>query len=204
MLAMRPATPEDKYALEVMIQARSDWMAKKKLPNWHSWGRHVQALAANCSGRFGDMWVLTENSDRIIGCTTILTTAAPWVWTGNEAMDSAFYLNATVTDPAQRHRKLGTLIAHWAVDHAARKNISYVRRDCTSPALAAYYERQQFTLVRTVSAPGGCSSYALERRAQRIAELTKWLGHGRIDQVSTDMEITQPFVNLARREFAYV
>lgn len=202
MLAMRPATSEDESALKVMIQARSDWMAKKRLPNWRSWGRHVQALAANCSGRFGDMWVLTENGDRIVGCTTILTTAAPWVWTGSEAMDSAFYLNATVTDPAERHRKLGTFIAHWAVDHAARKNISYVRRDCTSPALAAYYQRQQFTLVRTVSAPGGFSSYALERRAQRIAELTKWLALGRIDQVSPDVNITQPIVKLARRGFA--
>lgn len=204
MLAMRPARPEDKYALEVMIQARSDWMAKRQLANWHSWGRHVQALAANCSGRFGDMWVLTENGDRIVGCTTILTTAAPWVWTGSEASDSAVYLNATVTDPAERHRKLGTLIAHWAVDHAARKNISYVRRDCTSPALAAYYEQQQFTLVRTVSAPGGCSSYALERRAKRIAELKKWLSHGRLGQVSAAMGITQPTVNPARRTFAYV
>jgi hypothetical protein len=204
MLAMRPATPEDRRALEAMIQARSDWMAEKQLPNWRCWGRHVQELAANCVGRYGDMWVLTEDSDRIVGCTTILTTAAPWVWTGSEAEESAFYLNATVTDPAQRHRKLGTLIANWAVDHAARANVSYVRRDCTSPALAAYYEKQQFTLVRTVPSPDGCASYALERKSQIVPELREWLSPGRSDETSAIEPIVRPAVRNTRREFAHL
>lgn len=33
MLAMRPATPEDRRALEAMIQARSEWMKSKQLSN---------------------------------------------------------------------------------------------------------------------------------------------------------------------------
>ncbi|MCX4826156.1 GNAT family N-acetyltransferase [Streptomyces sp. NBC_01142] len=133
MLAMRPATPEDRPALEATIQARSEWMKNNQLPNWPSWGKHVHELA-NCMRPHGEMWVLTEDHDRIVGCTTILKTASPWAWTASEANESAFYLNGTVTDPAERHRKLGTLIADWAVDRAARENISRVRRDCTSPA----------------------------------------------------------------------
>ncbi|WP_078995116.1 GNAT family N-acetyltransferase [Streptomyces sp. XY66] len=178
MLAMRPATPEDQRALAAMIQVRSEWMKSKQLPNWSSWGKHVQELAGNCSRRGGEMWVLVEDHRRIVGCTTILRTAAPWAWTAAEAGEPAFYLNGTVTDPAERHRKLGTLIADWAVDRAACENVTWVRRDCTSSALAAYYEQQEFKLVREISTVGGRTSYALERRAQRVPEVAVWLISG--------------------------
>ncbi|MET9103758.1 GNAT family N-acetyltransferase [Streptomyces antibioticus] len=178
MLGMRPATSEDQRALAAMIQVRSEWMKSKQLTNWSSWGRHVQELAGNCARRDGEMWVLVEDHRRIVGCTTILRTAAPWAWTAAEADEPAFYLNGTVTDPAERHRKLGTLIADWAVDRAARENVTWVRRDCTSSALAAYYEQQGFNLVREISTVGGRISYALERRAQRVPEVASWLISG--------------------------
>ncbi|MFI6113303.1 GNAT family N-acetyltransferase [Kitasatospora sp. NPDC051164] len=187
MLAMRPATSEDRRALEAMIQARSEWMKSKQLSNWSSWGQHVQELAGNCMRRDGDMWVLVEDHRRIIGCTTILRTAAPWAWTTSEAEEAAFYLNGTVTDPAERHRKLGTLIADWAVDRAARDNICWVRRDCTSSALAAYYEKQEFNLVREVSTPGGRTSYALERKAERVPTLARWLISGESPTVTAPL-----------------
>ncbi|MFF6979386.1 GNAT family N-acetyltransferase [Streptomyces sp. NPDC008343] len=161
-----------------LIQARSDWMKVKQLPNWHSWGRHVHELAGNCARHPCDMWVLAEVTGRILGCTTILRTAAPWAWTADEATDTAFYLNGTITDPAERHRKRGALIADWAVDHAARECISRVRRDCGSPALAAYYQQQGFQLIRKVPTPRGHASYALERKAERIPELARSLVSG--------------------------
>ncbi|MFD8882115.1 GNAT family N-acetyltransferase [Streptomyces erythrochromogenes] len=167
-----------------MIQARSDWMKVKQLPNWPSWGKHVHELAGNCTRHPSEMWVLTDDSDRILGCTTILRTAAPWTWTTSEAVHTAFYLNGTVTDPAERHRKLGTLIADWAVDRAAREGISCVRRDCSSPALAAYYQQQGFQLVRKVSTRAGNTSYALERKAERIPGVTSWLVSGDSTSVS--------------------
>ncbi|MBT1188081.1 GNAT family N-acetyltransferase [Streptomyces sp. CJ_13] len=178
MLAMRPATPADQQALEALIQVRSEWMKAKQLPNWSSWGRHVQELASYCARRDGEMWVLVEDHRRIVGCTTILRTAAPWAWTAQEADQPAFYLNGTVTDPAERHRKLGTLIACWAVDRAAREGVICVRRDCTSPALARYYEKQQFSVVRRTSPHDGQTTYAFERKAQEIPELAEWLSSG--------------------------
>ncbi|MER5549669.1 GNAT family N-acetyltransferase [Streptomyces sp. NPDC002589] len=178
MLVMRPATPEDHPNLVAMIQARSDWMKVKQLPNWHNWGMHVHELAGNCTRHPSEMWVLTEDCDRLLGCTTILRTAAPWTWTADEATHTAYYLNGTITDPAERHRKLGTLIADWAVDHAAREGISRVRRDCSSPALAAYYQQQNFQLIRKVPTPGGRTSYALERKAERIPEVASSLLSG--------------------------
>ncbi|WP_435057834.1 GNAT family N-acetyltransferase [Streptomyces sp. bgisy060] len=150
-------------------------MKTNQLPGWRNWGRHVHELAGNCTRHPSEMWVLTEHGDRILGCTTILRTAAPWIWTTGEAADTAYYLNGTITDPAERHRKLGTLIAHWAVDRAAREGISRVRRDCSSPTLASYYLAQNFQLIRRVPMPGGRMSYALERSSERIPTLAAWL-----------------------------
>ncbi|MGD1220581.1 GNAT family N-acetyltransferase [Streptomyces krungchingensis] len=175
MFTMRPATPDDQPGLAAMIQARSDWMKANQLPSWRNWGKHVHELAGNCARYPCEMWVLTEHGDRIVGCTTILRTSAPWTWTAVEAADTAYYLNGTVTDPAERHRKLGTLIADWAVDRAAREGINCVRRDCSSPALAEYYQQQNFQLIRKVSTPGGHTSYALERKAEEIPELASRL-----------------------------
>ncbi|WP_338400141.1 GNAT family N-acetyltransferase [Streptomyces graminilatus] len=155
-------------------------MRNKRLPSWQSWAKHVSELAANCADRYGDMWVLAEDHVRIVGCTTILRTAAPWAWTANEASEPAFYLNSTVTDPAERDRKLGTLIANWAVDHAARQNMRFVRRDCNSRSLATYYEKQQFTIVHRLPPRDGCTVYALQREAQRIPELAGWFASGNL------------------------
>ncbi|MEU0350827.1 GNAT family N-acetyltransferase [Streptomyces sp. NPDC006237] len=188
MLSMRPATPADQAGLTAMIQARSDWMKDKQLPNWHSWGKHVHELASNCTRHPSAMWVLTGHDDRILGCTTILRTAAPWTWTTTEAADSAYYLSGTVTDPAERHRKLGAVIAHWVVDRAAREGISRVRRDCSSPALAEYYQQQNFQLIRQVSAREGHTSYALERKATRIPELASWV----VSEISTPERSEKP------------
>ncbi|MEU5136984.1 GNAT family N-acetyltransferase [Streptomyces californicus] len=168
---MRPSAPADQPGLTAMIQARSDWMETRQLPNWRNWGRHVHELAGNCTRHRSGMWVLTEDDGRILGCTTILRTSAPWNWTEVEAAETAYYLSGTVTDPAERHRKLGSVIARWAVDRAAREGISRVRRDCRSSALAMYYQQQNFQLVRKVSVPGGQTSYALERMAVRIPDL---------------------------------
>ncbi|MFD6967215.1 GNAT family N-acetyltransferase [Streptomyces sp. NPDC059949] len=174
MLAMRPAMAEDQPRLALMIQARSDWMKDKQLPSWRSWGKHVHELAGNCTRHPSEMWVLTEDDVRILGCTTVLRTAAPWTWSADEAAETAYYLNGTVTDPAVRHRKLGTLIADWAVDHAAREGISRVRRDCSSAALAAYYQQQNFQLIRKVATLGH-TTYAFERKAERVPALAGWL-----------------------------
>ncbi|EDY49223.1 GNAT family N-acetyltransferase [Streptomyces clavuligerus] len=178
MLAMRLATPGDRASLESMIRARADWMEARRLPNWRSWGRHIDELAGNCVRHHGTMWVLVEDGHRIVGCTTLLGTAAPWAWTAGEAAEAAFYLSATVTHPAERHRKLGTVIALWAVDRAAQTDTHYVRRDCTSPDLAQYYEKQKFRIVRKVSTTRVFTSYSMERKAERIPDLAGHFASG--------------------------
>jgi hypothetical protein len=71
-------------------------------------------------------------------------------WTPDETAEPAYYLNTTVTDPAFRALRPGTLMAWWAVDRAARHGRAWVRRDCLWPGLVRYYQRQGFTLLHEV------------------------------------------------------
>jgi hypothetical protein len=59
------------------------------------------------------------------------------------------------------------MIAHWAVDHAAREGAGWVRRDCAFPELAKYYQSQGYDVVREAEFKGHVL-YLLARRAERL------------------------------------
>lgn len=163
MLVMRPARAADQDAVAEMILARCAWMEERGLPSWRT---SADDLAAQCENTFGDVWVL-EMDGRIVGRTTVQQQCPPFGWTDTERAEPALYLFTTVTDPAFRHKKLGTLIAWWAVDRAARQGVQWVRRGCLWPSLASYYESQGFTLVREID-HGGNRMFMLARRAEPI------------------------------------
>lgn len=147
-----------------MISARCDWMESRGYPSWR---RSIDDLAGQCVNTCGDVWLLEMDGSRVVGRTTVQEQGLPWGWTDDEHAEPALYLNTTVTDPAYRDRKFGTLIALWGVDQAARRGAGWVRRDCLWPGLAAYYQQQGFTLVRDVEY-GKYRYHMLARRAQRI------------------------------------
>lgn len=161
MFAMRPATEADTPAVAAMITARCDWMEQQGL---ESWRENVDDLAGQAGSGF--MWVLTAG-ERIVGCTTVTAQAPPKDWTLQEAEEPALYLFTTVTDPAYREHKPGTLIALWAVDQAARQGRQWVRRGCFFPALVEYYKTQGFALVKEQDRRAG-HLYLLARRAQYL------------------------------------
>nr|WP_086578724.1 GNAT family N-acetyltransferase [Streptosporangium minutum] len=162
MLVMRPTTSTDQDAVAAMILARCEWMERNGLPSWRP---SVDDLAGQCGNPFGDVWVMEMNGSRIVGRTTIQQEGPPWGWTDTERAEPALYLNTTVTDPAYRHMRLGTLIAWWAVDQAAGQGVQWVRRDCLWPQLATYYASQGFSLVRTAE-NGKYTHHMLARRAE--------------------------------------
>ena len=161
MFTMRPATEADTPGVALMITARCGWMEQRGL---ESWRENVDDLAGQAAAGF--MWVL-EDEDRIVGCTTVTTHAPPKDWTPEEAAEKSLYLFTTVTDPAYREHKPGTLIALWAVDLAARHGHQWVRRGCFFPELVKYYETQGFSLVKEQDRSAG-HLYLLERRAERL------------------------------------
>lgn len=171
MFTMRPATEADIPAVAEMVAARCDWMERRGL---ESWRENIDDLAGQAAAGF--MWVLTAE-ERIVGCTTVTTQAPPKDWTAREAEEPSLYLFTTVTDPAYREHRPGTLIAWWAVDQAARQGRRWVRRGCYFPKLAEYYESQGYTLVKEQERSAG-HLYLLARRAERLdldgLGLTTW------------------------------
>ncbi|WP_242440580.1 GNAT family N-acetyltransferase [Streptomyces sp. CB02923] len=143
---MRPATAADAPALTTMILNRSRWLEERGLPTWRESADTIAQQAGD-----GDMWVLEHaQAARLAGCTTVQTAAPPWGWTPQELAEPAHYLYTTCTDPAYRAHRPGTLIAWWAVQHAATADQRWVRRGCFYPALVRYYQQQHFQLVHEV------------------------------------------------------
>ncbi|OKI00918.1 acetyltransferase [Streptomyces sp. CB02923] len=168
MYVIRPATAADAPAIEAVILARSAWLEERGLPTW----RHsAEDLAGQAENTDGSMWVLTEqDTGRIVGCTTVQQQTPPWGWTEQELAEPADYLYSTITDPADRPHRPGTLIALWAVDHAARTGRSWVRRGCMHPSLVHYYETQGFTLLHEVQRTHN-HVYLMARKAEVIGTL---------------------------------
>jgi hypothetical protein len=93
-----------------------------------------------------------------------------------ERAEQALYLSGSVTDPAAKKLRPGTLMAWWAVDLAARQDVLWVRRHAQVPQVAAYDRTQGFTLVREEQR-AHARLYLLARKAERL-NLSPWLGPG--------------------------
>ncbi len=169
MFGMRPATADDIPAVEEMILARSSWLEERGLPSWRE---NAAELARQAENPEGDVWVLAEDDGRIIGCTTVQEQTPPWGWTEDELNEPAHYLYSTVTDPAHRDKKPGTVMGLWAVDRAAREGRAWVRRGCRFPALVRYNETQGFKLLHEVQRTH-TTVCLMGRRAERIDDLAQ-------------------------------
>lgn len=148
MYVMRRAQAADRSALVSMILARSAWMEARGWPSWRGSAEGVASLAGKPTF---PMWVL-ERGGRIVGTTTAAGGTLPdWLWSEQERAESSWYLNTTLTDPAFAGQGLGTLMAWWALDRAAREGAVWVRRGADpAEGLVRLYKRQGFEVVRQV------------------------------------------------------
>ncbi|GHD37371.1 GNAT family N-acetyltransferase [Nocardiopsis kunsanensis] len=145
-----------------MIHARCGWLEQRGLPSLR---QSVDALAEQCGD--GTVWMLTTTGGDVVGCTTVLDHGPARDWTEAERSEPALYLFSTVTHPDYRSLKPGTVIAHWAVDRAARQGREWVRRGCLDLELRDYYQEQGFVLVREIPVRIG-TLYVMARRAERL------------------------------------
>ncbi|MBH5335073.1 GNAT family N-acetyltransferase [Streptomyces pactum] len=167
MPVIRPATAADAPAIENLILSRSAWLEERGLPSWR---QSAADLAAQAENSDGSMYVLEDGRGRIAGCTTVQEHTPPWGWSDAERREPAYYLYSTVTDPAFREHRPGTLIALWATDKAAGDGKAWTRRGCMFPGLVAYYETQGFVLRHTVQRTRN-RVYLMERRAEPVPGL---------------------------------
>ncbi|MHB9861363.1 GNAT family N-acetyltransferase [Streptomyces sp. YIM S03343] len=164
---MHPATADDIPAVEALILARSGWLEERGLPSWRE---NAAGLARQAENPDGDVFVLAGDDRRIIGCTTVQEQTPPWGWIDDELNEPAHYLYSTVTDPAYRDKKPGTVMGLWAVDRAAQQGRTWVRRGCHFPELVRYNETQGFTLLHEVQRTHS-RVYLMGRRAERVTDM---------------------------------
>ncbi|MFD4831907.1 GNAT family N-acetyltransferase [Streptomyces uncialis] len=163
---VRPATSDDAPAVETLVLARSNWLEERGLPSWRDDAGLVSALTANPDG---SMWIL-EADGRPVGCTTVTDSTPPMAWTEQELSEPSLYLYTTVTDPAVRTWKPGTLLALWALDRAFQEGKTWLRRGCRFPGLVTYYQHQGFAVVHEMRKSRG-PMYLMARRAEPVANI---------------------------------
>jgi hypothetical protein len=173
VLQIRLARSSDKSAVARVVGARCDWMEARGLPSWRE---ATDDLVAQCDNLEGDVWLLDDVDAGVIGQTVVQEQGPPFGWTDAERAESALYLSGSVTDPAARALRPGSLIAWWAVDLAARRGVPWVRRHAQVPQVAAYDEAQGFDLVREEQRTHA-RLWMLARKAERL-DLSRWFGPG--------------------------
>ncbi|MFI0417734.1 GNAT family N-acetyltransferase [Spongiactinospora sp. 9N601] len=166
---MRLASANDSAQIADLVRARCDWLEERGLPSWRD---AVDALAAECDNPDNDVWVLETAQGRVIGRTVVQDQGPPWGWTDAERAESALYLSGSITHPAQRDQRPGTLMASWTVDRAAQLGVPWVRRHCHFSGVARYNLTQGFTLVREEQRTNA-RLYVMARRAERL-DLSAW------------------------------
>jgi hypothetical protein len=161
---MRPATAADRPAVLRMIQARCQWMEERGLPSWRA---SADDLADQCENPDGDVWILAGVEHGVVGQMVVQDQGPPWGWTEEERAEPALYLSGSITDPALREQRPGTLMAWWAVDRAAQLGVQWVRRHCHFPQVARYNLSQGFELVREEQRTHA-RLFMMARRAERL------------------------------------
>jgi hypothetical protein len=141
-----------------------------------SWRGAADDLVAQCDNPERDVWVLDDEVAGVIGQTVVQDAGPPFGWTDVERAESALYLSGSITDPAAKALRPGSLIAWWAVDLAARRGVSWVRRHAQVPQVAVYDQAQGFDLVREEQRTHA-RLWMLARRADRL-DLSPWFGPG--------------------------
>jgi len=141
-----------------------------------SWDRTCcHDLVSACGNADEDLWVLVDDEHGVAGQVLVQEQGPPWGWTDQERTQPALYLSGSVTDPALRDRKLGSVMAWWAVDRAARLDVPWVRRHCHFAEVARYNLTQGFELVREEQRTNA-RLYMMARRAERL-DLSAWFGN---------------------------
>ncbi|MFI6093471.1 GNAT family N-acetyltransferase [Streptomyces sp. NPDC051218] len=173
MYLMRPASAHDRAAYTELIRARAAWMVRTGKVGGEDLledGR-AERIAAQAGNGHTPVWALITPEGELIGCTSLYDQTPEWGWTDAERSDPALFLATTFTHPDHRAAQPGTLIAWWALGHAAQTGRLWVRRGCGHLGLVRYYrDRQGFDLIHETER-GGHPVYLLARKAEEIGHL---------------------------------
>ena len=151
---MWPATAADELPVRHLVVARSRWLEERGLPSWRG---SADVIAAQVADPAFPVWVLVEDDERVVGCTTLFEDVPTPGWAAAPQREPAFFLATAVTHPDYRRHRPGRLMAAWAVDRAAREGRAWVRLDaCRTASCPAPRRRASGWSGRSPGAPSGC------------------------------------------------
>lgn len=172
MFVIRRATAVDREAVEQLTLARAAWMAERGVRGARGWERFAEESGRQAADPDLPVWVITTDAGRVVGRTTLGEQTPLWGWTEQERAEPAYFLNTTVTHPEFAGRRVGSLLAWWAVDRAAGTGRRWVRRAVgPDPGLLRYYcDVQGWRIVHRTERHGE-DAYMLGRAAEPLPDL---------------------------------
>lgn len=176
MFVTRRARAGDREAVEELTRARALWMAERGVRGAAGWERFAAESGRQAADPDVPVWVITTDSGRVVGRTTLGEQTPSWGWTDEERTQPAYFLNTTVTHPEFAGRRAGSLLAWWAVDRAAATGRTWVRRAVgPDPGLLRYYcDVQGWQIIHRTERYGE-DAYLLGRPAEHLPDLAHQL-----------------------------
>lgn len=171
-MEIRPAVADDAEGIEHMVAQRVRWLEERGV---EVSSRAAAAMAEQAGDAETPNWVLLDDDGTVVGCTTTYTESPAWAFTEEEQDLSALFLASTWTTPNER--RLGWIVARWALDHAAQSGHREVRRGTFAPELVRYYSHVQgWSVLREVERRGRVCTF-LTRSAEVRPDLDNLLSN---------------------------
>jgi GNAT superfamily N-acetyltransferase len=160
---VRLAADADVPAVMALLNDAAAWLESQGSDQWH--GGFGPGRIGRIAAR-GGTYIAWDDG---VPAATITTCPAgdPVLWTPGELAEPATYVSKMATAREYADRGLGAGLMAWAVSAAHERGDRWARLDAwrTRAGLHAYYERQGFARIRTVTAPGRNSGALFARLA---------------------------------------
>ncbi|MEE1798120.1 hypothetical protein ACIQVO_37245 [Streptomyces sp. NPDC101062] len=175
---MREATKADRPQIEELLDQRSKWTVRQRVPFAAVPFRLLQMIGQHHDPDGARVMVLAEDG-HLLGCV-VMTPSAPVTegWSPREMSEPALYLNHACTRPDETSSRgtASSLMALWAGDQAARHGITLIRCSVQSGHVAGMLCRnRRWTPLRLGMSGAYAPVTLLQRRAELQPELDRFI-----------------------------
>lgn len=192
MYTTTPSRTEDKDQIRDLVIRPTIWLRnvgfRGPLPDISLAG----PLAGTQDDEGSFAWVCRDEHGVLRGVTALMSTMPDGSWHAAELTQRALLMTGTWTDPECCSERLGALMAWWALGYAADQGATWLRRTTTSGRLAENFQRQGWTLQRTLYT-GRIQQHLLTRHAKPVDGLQVLItGPGRTQAAPDSSRTPQP------------
>jgi GNAT superfamily N-acetyltransferase len=168
-LTFEKATPADEPLIRELQAEAIAWLATKGTDQWQPGSmrnpRRDDDRGLGPAIVRGEVYLVRDARGEAVATFTLDDHADPEFWTREDDPESALYLHRMIVRRTVAGKNLGQPILDWCSRETARRGRGKLRLDAwrTNVGLHAYYESQNFRLVRIVSLPHRGSGALFEK-----------------------------------------